>query len=80
MGGGVANLGQPANRLAVAPADGLGQEATQSASIGEQLQPNACREEKVSGGGGASTEVAPPSQPLNGRRRGVWGGVTCVLS
>lgn len=44
--GGGANLGQPANHLAVAPADGLGEEAAQTASIGNQLQPNACREKK----------------------------------
>lgn len=36
--GGGANLGQPANHLTVAPADGLGEEAAQPASIGEQLQ------------------------------------------
>lgn len=37
--GGVANLGQPANHLAVAPADGLGQEAVEAASVSEQLWP-----------------------------------------
>jgi len=46
-GGGAANLGQPANHLAIAPADSLGEEATQTALIGEQLQANACGEEKV---------------------------------
>lgn len=43
----LANLGQPADHLSVAPANGLGQEAAQTASIGKQLQPDACREEKV---------------------------------
>lgn len=45
-GVGVANLGQPANHLAVAAADGPEQEAAQTASVGEQLQTSACREEE----------------------------------
>lgn len=52
----MANLGQPVNHLAVAPADGPEEEAAQTASIGEQLQPSACREKKKNcrgeGGGG----------------------------
>lgn len=43
---GVANLGQPPNHLAVAPADGPEQETAQTASVGEQLQTSACREEE----------------------------------
>lgn len=40
----MANLGQPANHLVAA--DDLGQEAAQTASIGEQLQPKTSREEE----------------------------------
>ena len=64
--GGGANLRQPANLLTVSSADGCGEEAAETASIGEQLQ-DACREEKVNcrgeggGRGRGSVYLHPPS-------------------
>lgn len=36
------------HHLSAAPTEGFGEEAAQTPSIGEQLQPDACREKKVS--------------------------------
>lgn len=50
----MANLGQPANQLAVAPADGPEEEAAQATLIGEQLQSGVYGEKNCTGqvGGG----------------------------
>lgn len=49
--GGVANLGQPANDLAVAPADSLGEQATEPAAVRAKLEPKARRERRVNTSG-----------------------------
>lgn len=42
------NLGQPVHHLSAAPTEGFGEEAAQTTSIRQQLQPDACRKKKVS--------------------------------